>query len=140
MLAVAPAIRVPGAEAELAERLDTVLAIVGRLAASHDRAELVRMIVDETRRVLHVDATVIRALRDDRLDVMAWAGIADEAARRLPHYRRDEGWVAEVLQSGHVLAYPDAREERSAGTSSSGRGSADDGFVVAGRLAAPLVH
>ena len=39
-------------EAELAESLDTVLRIIGRLAASHDRAELVRMIVDETKRAL----------------------------------------------------------------------------------------
>ena len=36
-----------GLEAELAERLDTVLGIAGRLAASHDRRELLRMIVDD---------------------------------------------------------------------------------------------
>ena len=62
-------------EAELAERLDTVLGIAGRLAASHDRAELFRMIVDETKRALRADATTIRILRDDRLEVAAWAGL-----------------------------------------------------------------
>src|SRR4051794_13971653 len=76
---------VPGAAAaELAGRLDTVLGIVGRLAASHDRDELVLMIVDEALRVLHADATVIRILREDRLEVAAWAGISEEVARRLP--------------------------------------------------------
>jgi diguanylate cyclase (GGDEF)-like protein len=125
---------------ELADRLDTVLTIVGRLAASHDRSELVRMVVEETRGVLHVDAAVIRVLREDRLEVAAWTGIADAAARRLPHYRRDEGWVGEVLERGHVLAYPDARHERRARTSTDSRADAHEPFVVAGRLAAPLTH
>ena len=52
-------------EAELAERLDTVLGIAERLAASHDRADLFRTIVDETKRALRADATTIRILRDD---------------------------------------------------------------------------
>ena len=37
-------------EAELAERLDTVLNIAERLAASHDRHELLRTIVDGAQR------------------------------------------------------------------------------------------
>ena len=68
-------------EAELAERLDTVLGIAGRLAASHDRADLFRMIVDETKRALRADATTIRVLRDDRLEVAAWAGLPDDAGQ-----------------------------------------------------------
>jgi diguanylate cyclase (GGDEF)-like protein len=124
-----------GLEAELAERLDTVLGIAGRLAASHDRPELFRMIVDETKRVLRADATTIRTLRDDRLEVTAWAGIPDDIARRLPVFRRDEGWVGEVLRTGHVLAFPDVREdpgyglERYAGV-----------YELAGHLIAPLIH
>ena len=71
-----------GLEAELAERLDTVLGIAGRLAASHDRRELLRMIVDETKRVLRADATTIRTVRDDRLEITAWAGHPGRLARR----------------------------------------------------------
>ena len=67
-------------EAELAESLDTVLRIIGRLAASHDRAELVRMIVDETKRALRADAATIRLLRDDHLELAAWAGLPDAVA------------------------------------------------------------
>src|ERR1700693_6255172 len=67
-----------GLEAELAERLDNVLEIAGRLAASHDRTELFRMIVEETNRALRTDATTIRILRDDRLEVVAWAGLSDD--------------------------------------------------------------
>ncbi len=44
-----------GLESELAERLDSVLGIAERLAASHDRQELFRTIVDETKRALRVD-------------------------------------------------------------------------------------
>ena len=124
-----------GLEAELAERLDTVLGIAGRLAASHDRAELFRMIADETNRVLSADATTIRILRDDRLEVTAWAGLADDVARRLPVLGRDEGWVGEVLRTGHALAFPDVRADRQYGI------ARYEGILeIASHLTAPLVH
>ena len=45
--------RSPYHEVDTAARLDAVLGIAGRLAASHDREELFRTIVDETNRALH---------------------------------------------------------------------------------------
>ncbi len=124
-----------GLEAELAERLDSVLGIAGRLAASHDREALFRMIVDETNRALRTDSTTIRTLHDDRLEVTAWAGISDDVARRLPAFRRDEGWAAEVLRTGHVLAFPDVRADRQFGF------DRYDGILdVAADLIAPLIH
>jgi diguanylate cyclase (GGDEF)-like protein len=122
-------------EAELAERLDTVLGIAGRLAASHDRADLFRMVVDEAKRALRADATTIRVLRDDQLQVAAWAGISDDLAGRLPVFGREEGWVGEVLRTGHVLAYPDVRDDRLHATV-----PYDAAFQVAGHLIAPLMH
>ncbi len=71
-------------EAELAERLDTVLGIAERMAASHDRKDLFRTIVDETKRVLRADCVTIRVLVDDRLVVAAWAGMPDDVAAALP--------------------------------------------------------
>jgi diguanylate cyclase (GGDEF)-like protein len=133
----APALAV----AELADRLDTVLGIVGRLAASHDRNEIVLMIVDEALRVLRPDATVIRVLREDRLEVAAWAGISDDLARRLPVYRRDQGWAGEVLRTGHVLAYPDLTDDVNASEPVTASADASEPtFQIAGRLAAPLTH
>ena len=76
---VAPASVARPLEVELAERLDSVLGIAERLAESHDHQELFRTIVDETMRALRADSTTIRILRDDRLEVAAWAG----------HQRRD---------------------------------------------------
>ncbi|MEA2630837.1 MAG: hypothetical protein QOE66_1056 [Chloroflexota bacterium] len=125
----------PGLEAELAERLDTVLGIAGRLAASHERADLFRMIVDETKRVLRADATTIRVLRDDRLEVAASAGLPDGVATRMPVLRRDEGWVGEVLRTGHVLAFTDVRIDPDYGVE-----RYDGIFEVAGHLVAPLIH
>jgi diguanylate cyclase (GGDEF)-like protein len=125
----------PGLEAELAERLDTVLGIAGRLAASHDRADLFRMIVDDAKRGLRVDATSIRILRDDRLEVAAWAGLPDEVARSLPVFGRDEGWVGEVLRTGHVLAFPDVRSDASHGAE-----RYEGVYDIAAHLAAPLIH
>ena len=77
----APIATPPDLELELAERLDTVLGIAERLAASHDRQALFRTIVDETRRALRVDYVTIRVIEDDRLVVAAWAGLSDAVAR-----------------------------------------------------------
>ena len=121
-------------EAELTERLDTVLGIAGRLAASHDRAELFRTIVDETKRALRADATTIRILRGDLLEVAAWAGISEEDARRLPSFHGGEGWAGEVLRTGQALAFSDARTDRSHGLERYQDGD------IAGHLVAPLIH
>ena len=99
----------PGLESELAERLDSVLGIAERLAASHDRHELFRTIVDETKRALRVDHVTIRVLRDDRLVVAAWAGLPDERRAALPVFGVHEGWVGEVLRTGRVAAWTDVQ-------------------------------
>ena len=125
----------PRPEAELAHRLDTVLGIAGRLAASHDRRELFRMIVDETKRALRADATTIRILRDDHLEIAAWAGLTDDLARRLPVLTRDEGLIGEVLRSGQVLAVPDIRASHPLVNE-----RYEAVFEIAGHLAAPLIH
>ena len=122
-------------EVELAERLDSVLGIAERLAESHDREELFRTIVDETRRALRADSTTIRILREERLDVAAWAGLTDEQAARLPSFRQDEGWVGEVLRTGRVLAFPDVRQ-----IDSFGFDKYPDIIQFAGELVAPLIH
>jgi diguanylate cyclase (GGDEF)-like protein len=96
-------------EVDIAARLDAVLGIAGRLAASHDRQELFRTIVDETNRALHSDATTIRILRNGRLEVAAWAGMSDETAARLPAFGQEDGWAGEVLRTGRAVAWPDIR-------------------------------
>ena len=125
----------PSLEAELAERLDTVLGIAERLATSHDRQDLFRTIVDETKRALRADATTIRILQDDRLEIAAWAGLPDDIAARLPSFHRDEGWVGEVLRTGRVLAWPDVRND-----ASHGYARYDGVLEFAGDLIAPLIH
>ncbi len=133
-----PASPTPGdrsLEIELAERLDSVLGIAERLASSHDRQELFRTIVDETRRALRADCTTIRILHEDRLDLTAWAGLTDEMAARLPVFTRDEGWVGEVLRTGRVLAFPDVRQ-----VDSHGFDKYADVIEFRGELVAPLIH
>ena len=122
-------------EVELAERLDTVLGIAERLATSHDRQELFRTIVDETKRALRADVTTIRVLQHDRLEIAAWAGLPDDVAARLPSFHRDEGWVGEVLRTGRVLAWPDVRNDPSHGYA-----RYDGVLEFAGDLIAPLIH
>lgn len=122
-------------EPGLAELLDTVLGVAGRLVASHDREELFRMIVDETRRTLRVDSTTIRILNGDHLEVAAWAGLDDDVARSLPAFRQDEGWPGEVIRTGRAIAWSDVRAiggrgfERYAGL-----------YDFTGLLVAPLIH
>jgi len=92
----------PSLEVELADRLDAVLGIAERLAASHDREDLFRTIVEETRRALRVDHVTIRVLKDDELIVAAWAGLTGDRARALPVFGVAEGWVGELLRTGRA--------------------------------------
>jgi diguanylate cyclase (GGDEF)-like protein len=122
-------------ESELAERLDSVLGIAERLAASHDRQELFRTIVDETRRALRVDYVTIRILRDDRLHVAASAGVPDDVAAALPVLGAGEGWVAEVLRTGRAAWWSDTRTDRRYGS------NRYEGIIeFAGDLIAPVTH
>ncbi len=93
------------------------------------------MIVDETKRALRADATTIRILRDEHLEIAAWAGLTDDLAARMPVLGRDEGLIGEVLRSGHVLAVPDVRADRGLANE-----RYDDVFDIAGHLVAPLIH
>lgn len=122
-------------EAELAERLDAVLGIAERLAATHDRRELFRTIVDETRRALRVDYVTIRVLDGDQLKVAAWAGLSDELAEALPVFGVGEGLVGDVLRTGRVAAWSDRRAQADLGS------DRYDGIIdFAGDLIAPLIH
>jgi GAF domain-containing protein len=122
-------------EAELADRLDTVLGIAERLAASHDRGTLLRMIVDETCWGLHADNVTIRVLDEGRLRVAAWAGIDDVTAAGLPDLGLDDGWVGEVVRNGRVTTWDDARTDPGHGMD-----RYDPSVRWAGAIAAPLVH
>ncbi len=125
----------PGLESELAERLDSVLGIAERLAASHDRHELFRTIVDETKRALRVDYVNIRVLRDEHLHVAAWAGLPDSVAAALPVLGVHEGWVGEVLRTGRVAAWSDVGADPRYGI------ERYDGVIdIAADLVAPLLH
>ena len=125
----------PSLEAELADRLNAVLGIAGRMAASHDREELFRTIVDETNRTLRADATTIRILRNGQLEVAARAGMSNEVAERLPAFDQDDRWVDEVLRTARAIAWPDIR-----GIQDQGFERYDGVFEFVGRLTAPLIH
>jgi diguanylate cyclase (GGDEF)-like protein len=120
---------------DLAARLDAVLGIAGRLAASHDREELFHTIVDETKRTLRADTTTIRILQGDHLVVTAWAGMSDEVAAKLPPFRRDEGWPGEVIRTGRVLSWSDVT-----GTHGRGFERYSGVYDFVGLLVAPLIH
>jgi len=123
-------------EAMLARRLDSVLQIAQRLATTLDRTALLRAIVDETHRGIGADATVLRLVHDDRLEVVAWAGMDDAMAARLPVFNQGESWFGEISQSGRPWVVDDSRRaavapiyDRYAGV-----------FEFRGDIVVPLIH
>lgn len=130
-----PEPRITTPETDTAGRLETVLGIAARLAASHDREELFRTIVDETNRGLRADATTIRIVRGDGLEVTAWAGMSDELAQRLPVYGLDEGWVGTLMRTRRVAARSDVRD-----LTDQGYERYHGVYDYAGSLTAPLIH
>ena len=123
-------------EAMLAVRLDSVLQIAERLAATHDRAVLLRAIVDETRRGIAADATVLRLVQEDRLEVVAWAGMDDATAARLPVFSQGESWFGEISQSGKPWVVDDSRRAAVAPLYDRYTGV----FEFRGDIIVPLIH
>ena len=62
----------------------------------HDRDDLFRTIVEETRRALRVDHVTIRVLKDERSVVAAWAGLDRHRAARPADRRRSTAGSAQV--------------------------------------------
>jgi diguanylate cyclase (GGDEF)-like protein len=91
----------------LADRFARVLEIAERLAETHDRQALLRAIVHEAVVGLGADATVLRLLRADRLEVVAWSGMDDATAAALPVLGPDEGWFGEIVRTGRPWVIDD---------------------------------
>src|SRR3989442_4564634 len=88
----------------LADRFARILDIAERLAETHDRPELLRAIVDEAANGLDADATVLRLLRDDRLEVVAWSGLDDATAARLPGVGTLAGRLRQLVRDSQACA------------------------------------
>jgi diguanylate cyclase (GGDEF)-like protein len=104
------AAREAASRALLGDRLQTVLAIAEKLTTTLDRDEIFRTIVTEITRTLVADGTTIWILADGRAELVAWAGIDDDVAARLPTVRADEGSFGTVLRTGRPLVRHDVRE------------------------------
>ncbi len=123
-------------EAMLARRLDSVLEITERLANTHDRATLLRAIVDETLSGLDADATVLRLVKGDRLEVVAWAGIDDATAARLPVFTKGESSFGEIARTGKPWVVDDAQRAALGDVYERFRGV----FDFRGEIIVPLIH
>ena len=119
----------------LAERLQMLLAIAQRLTRILDRPEIFRAIVAEANAALGTDAATIRIARNGLLEVAAVAGVSDEVASRLPVFRTDEGWFADVLRTGRPVAWDDIRGSGVAGYERYG-----EDLAFAADLVVPLIH
>jgi diguanylate cyclase (GGDEF)-like protein len=83
-------------EARLNDRIESVLGIAQRLTTSLDRTEVFRLIVSEMNRAVATDATTIRIRRGETLELVAWAGLADDLAGQLPLLNTSEDWFQEI--------------------------------------------
>jgi diguanylate cyclase (GGDEF)-like protein len=119
----------------LAGRLDTLLAVARRLTRSLDLDDIFRTIVDEANRALEADATTIRIVRGDRLELTAWAGVDDAAAKALPGIAVDDPWFLDVLAERRPRVIEDVRASGRPGYE---RWSGD--ILFRGELVVPLVH
>jgi diguanylate cyclase (GGDEF)-like protein len=122
-------------EDALSERLATLLAISQRLTRTLDRHEILQTIADEANRVLGSDGTTIRMLESGVLAASAWSGFSDEIAARLPTFRPDEGWFAEVFATGKPLVVDDIPH-----TGLPGFDRYDPDMTFGSTLIAPLIH
>ncbi len=124
-------------DARSAERMRTVLGIAERMSRTFDRSEIFQTIAAELTRAMQTDVTTIRLLRDDVLVPVAWQGIPDDAAARLPVVRRGEGWFGHMLATGRPWVRDDAGRQPQSGSAAERHG----GLVApASDLVVPLLH
>ena len=86
--------------------LESIREICARLTSTHERAEFLRTIAEQTRIALRADEVTIRLLVGDDLPIAASAGI-DPAAAARPLTRHDEGPIGEVLRTAWPIAERD---------------------------------
>ncbi|HYC07316.1 MAG TPA: GAF domain-containing protein, partial [Candidatus Binatia bacterium] len=94
--------QVEAADEQLQDRVRTVLAIAERMTRTFDQAEIFETVVAETQRVLGADGVTIRIVRDELLQVVAWAGVSADVANRLPTARPGEWWFSEAVRAGRA--------------------------------------
>jgi diguanylate cyclase (GGDEF)-like protein len=122
-------------EDALSERLVTLRSISQRLTRTLDRREILQTIADEANRMLGADGSTIRMLDGDLLTAAAWSGFSDEIAARLPTFRSDEGWFAQLFATGKPLVVGDIPQSGLPGFE---RYDADMAF--GSTLMVPLIH
>ena len=120
----------------LARRLDSVLEIAERLATTHDRAALLRAIVDETHRGLDADATVLRLVHERPARGRRLGGDGRATAARLPVFSQGESWFGEISQSGRPWVVDDSRRAAVAPVYDRYAGV----FEFRGDVIVPLIH
>ena len=127
-------------EARLNERIESVLGIAQRLTTSLDRDRVFGLIVSEMNRAVETDATTIRIRRGDVLELVAWAGLTDETAGRLPVLTIDEDWFQEIEQSLRPWHRDDVEADRATPVGLARYRRYDGVAPIAAELVVPLLQ
>ncbi len=127
-------------EATLNDRIESVLGIAQRLTTSLDRTEVFRLIVSEMNRAVVTDATTIRIRRGDALELVAWAGLTDEIAGRLPVLATSEDWFQEIEHSRRPWYRDDVETDRRSEAGRQRYERYDPVVAIASELVVPLLQ
>ena len=100
----------PHAESAVASRLAAIIDVARRLSTSHDRGEILQTVVDETIGFLAADVVTLRILEGDELRSVAWAGIDEARAARLPRLSSLDSGYLEILLAGEPWSCEDVRD------------------------------
>ncbi len=127
-------------EARLNERIESVLGIAQRLTTSLDRSEVFGQIVGEMNRAVATDATTIRIRRGEVLELVAWAGLTDVAAGRLPPLVTSEDWFREIERTRRPWHRDDIEADRRTGAGLLRYERYDGVLPMAAELVVPLLQ
>ncbi len=127
-------------EVRLNERIESVLGIAQRLTTSLDRDKVVGLIVGEMNRAVATDATTIRLRRGEALELVAWAGLTDEAAGRLPDLSTSEDWFQEVERTLRPWHRDDVATDRESDAGLARYRRYDGVAPIAAELVVPLLQ
>jgi diguanylate cyclase (GGDEF)-like protein len=127
-------------EARLNDRIESVLGIAQRLTTSLDRTEVFRLIVSEMNRAVATDGTTIRIRRGDVLELVAWAGLTDDVAGRLPELSTTEDWFQEIERTRRPWYRDDVDADRRSAAGRLRYERYDPVVRIAAELVVPLLQ
>jgi diguanylate cyclase (GGDEF)-like protein len=91
-------------------RYQSLLGVAERLSTSFNRPDLYRTVINATADLTGAQIVLLRSIRGDVLDLVAWRGVDDAVANGMPMLSTGEGWLLDAFAAGRAWVCDDVEQ------------------------------